>query len=66
MLYLATVSFSGKISMVQGKVREITDSALVDDLIKAKYIIPYEADNKPEKPTTKKTTKGKGKKKDED
>lgn len=43
MSYLATVSFSGVISMHKGEVREISDPALVDDLSKAGYIIPYES-----------------------
>ena len=38
--YKATVSFSGvKISMSQGEVREISDPALVENLIKAGQII---------------------------
>lgn len=49
MLYKACVSFSGKITMTKGKVGEIADSALVDDLLKAGYIIPHEADKKAEK-----------------
>lgn len=44
MQYLALVSFSGnKLSMAEGQVCEITDSALIDDLTKAKFIMPYEA-----------------------
>lgn len=70
MLYLATVSFSGsQISMAKGKVSEISDPALVADLTKAGYIIPYEATKKaeaakkaevedePEKPKTKRKGK---------
>lgn len=59
--YIATVSFSGlKLSMAKGQKREITDSALVSDLLKAGYIVPYEATDKPieEKP---KNTRRKGK-----
>ena len=38
--YKATVSFSGiKIAMVQGEVREISDPALIDNLLKAGQII---------------------------
>jgi hypothetical protein len=64
MRYKATVSFSGKISASKGKVIEISDSALADDLLKAGYIIPFEADKpkaepKGDKP---KTTKRKGNK----
>lgn len=60
MLYMATISFSGKISMAKGKVSEISDPALVDDLLNAGYIIPFEATNgdvKPEKPKTKRKGK---------
>lgn len=66
MLYLATVSFSGKISMSKGEVGEISDQTLVDDLMKAGYIIPYEKTNKDEKadkPTTKRKGKADGKSK---
>lgn len=66
MLYLATISFSGnQISMAKGKVCEISDPALVADLTKAGYIIPYEATEKKEDATDKPKTKRKGKK-DED
>lgn len=64
MLYMATVSFSGKISMYEGEVREISDPSLVEDLTKAGYIIKYEAtktvkadDAKDEKPKTKRKGK---------
>lgn len=68
MLYIATISFSGdKISMAKGKVCEISDPALVADLTKAGYIIPYEATNKDDEPVKEpeKPKKRKGKK-DED
>ena len=59
--YKAIVSFSGKISMAKGKVREISDQSLADDLLKAGYIIPFEADrevsHKEEKPKTKRKGK---------
>lgn len=58
MSYMATVSFSGIISMHKGEVREVSDSSLIEDLTKAGYIIPYEATDKEEKP---KSTKRKGK-----
>ena len=66
MLYKATVSFSGVVSMSMGEVREISDQTLIDDLIKAGHIVPHEATKKPEekpkaKPKAKKTTKGKEK-----
>lgn len=38
MLYKAKVSFAGKVSMTMGEVREISDSSIVKDLLKAKYI----------------------------
>lgn len=70
MMYKAIVSFSGiDLSMMAGQVSEISDSALVDDLLGAGYIIPFEADEvlepkKEEPKTTKKpSTKGKGSKK---
>ena len=58
MSYMATVSFSGLISMHKGEVREISDSSLVEDLTKAGYIIPYKATNIEDKP---KISKRKGK-----
>lgn len=69
MLYQATVSFSGIISMARGEVREITDQALAKDLLQAGYIIelkadeqPNKAEEKPKKTTAKKpATKRKGK-----
>ena len=63
MLYMATISFSGQITMTKGKVREISDNALADDLLRAGYIIPYEATDKKVTETTEKPkTKRKGKK----
>jgi hypothetical protein len=38
MAYKAVVSFSGKVSMVVGEVRDLTDNAIVKDLLKAGYI----------------------------
>ena len=63
MLYLATISFSGKqISMAKGRTCDITDPALVADLTKAGYIVPFESTDKKE---DEKPKKRKGKK-DED
>lgn len=59
MLYMATISFSGIISMSKGEIREITDSSLVEDLTKAGHIIEYKATKKADV-TDKKTTKRKG------
>lgn len=38
MRYKALKSFSGLISMAMGEVREITNSSLINDLLKAGYI----------------------------
>ena len=64
MQYKALVSFSGKIAMAMGQVEEISDLSLANDLLKAGYIIPFEADNKAktegakeEKPKTKRKGK---------
>ena len=38
MKYEALISFCGVISMYEGEVREISDKALIKDLIKAGYI----------------------------
>ena len=59
MQYKALVSFSGKVSMAMGEVREISDQSLVDDLLKAGYILPLDSKKakaeveKVEKPKTK-------------
>ena len=59
MQYKALVSFSGKLSMAMGEVREISDQSLVDDLLKAGYILPLDSKKakaeveKVEKPKTK-------------
>ena len=66
MLYLATISFSGnQISMAKGRTCEISDPALIADLTKAGYIVPFEATDKKEDVSEKPKTKRKGKK-DED
>ena len=64
MQYKAIVSFSGKLSMAMGQVREISDESLAKDLLKAGYIIPLKADKiaktediKEEKPKTKRKGK---------
>ena len=51
MKYKALVSFSGILSMAQGEVGDISDPALVKDLLKAGYIteIPDEKSEKKEK-----------------
>lgn len=65
MLYVATVSFSGVINMSKGKVGEISDQALADDLLKAGYIVPFEStDKKPVKAEPKAEEPKKSKKKE--
>lgn len=45
MTYKAIISFSGyDLSMRSGEIREISDLSLVNDLLKAGYIIPVEAE----------------------
>lgn len=53
-MYKALVSFSGLISMRKGEVRELTDLAIIKDLLNAGYIEAVE-EKKAEK--TKKKTK---------
>lgn len=59
MLYLATTSFSGQINMAKGKIGEIPDQSLADDLLKAGYVIPYESTDKKEEKVAKPKRKGK-------
>jgi len=59
MLYMATVSFSGEISMRMGEKREFSDSPIVNDLLKAGHIIEVKADDQPK--AEKKERKGKTK-----
>lgn len=54
MKYKALTTFSGAVSMVAGEVRELTDKAVIDDLLHAGYIAQVEA---------KASTKGKAVKK---
>ena len=54
MKYRALVSFTGTISMAMGEVREISDSALANNLLKVNYI------EEMEKVTEKKVSKKKG------
>ena len=49
MLYKALTSFGGAISMAEDEVREITDKAIVEDLLKAGYIEEVKAEKKPAK-----------------
>lgn len=61
MRYKALVSFTGKVSMAQGEVGEISDPAVVDDLVRAGYIIPFVADKKESKEDSEEKPKRKGK-----
>ena len=47
-MYRALVSFSGRISMAVGEVREISDKEVVKDLLNAKYIEEVNAKPKAE------------------
>lgn len=58
MLYIATVSFSGLLTMRAGEKRELADSPVVSDLLKAGHIIEYKAADTV-KPADKKERKGK-------
>ena len=61
MQFKAIVSFSGKLSMATGQVREISDESLANDLLRAGYIIPLGGEEKEEK-TEKPKSRRKGKK----
>ena len=56
MKYRALVGFSGLVTMRKNEVRELSDEAIVKDLLQAKYIELAQGSNEP-KPTKKKTTK---------
>ena len=70
-MYRALISFSGKVSMAEGEIRDISDKAIADDLLDAKYIEeinPAKPEKKPdpkpeekveEKPKKKSTRKKK-------
>jgi hypothetical protein len=53
-MYKALISYSGKISMAKGQVREITDKEVVKDLLKAGYIEEVKPTKTEEKKSTKK------------
>lgn len=46
MKYRALVSFSGLVSMRKDEVKEIKDKEIVEDLLRAKYIVPLERKKK--------------------
>ena len=41
----ATTCFSGLISMYAGEVREVEDSYILNDLMRAGYVVPAEAES---------------------
>ena len=56
-MYKATKSFSGIISMKKGDVREIKDVEVAKDLIRAGYVIELADESKPKTTPAKKTSK---------
>lgn len=56
-MYRAIVSFSGLISMSKGEVREISDLAIAQDLLKAGYIEEVKEEVKKTKPRKKRGVK---------
>ena len=55
MKYKALISFTGKISMAMGEIRDISDPPIEKDLVDAGYIKPVEEEKKTTKPTKKVT-----------
>ena len=66
LMYKATKSFSGIISMKKGDVREIKDDEIAKDLIRAGYVIELADESKPKTATSKKTAKKKAEDGDSD
>lgn len=56
-MYKATKSFSGIISMKKGDVREIKDDEVAKDLIRAGYVIELADESKPKTSSSKKSSK---------
>lgn len=56
-MYKATKSFSGIISMKKGDVREIKDDEVAKDLIRAGYVIELADESKPKATSSKKSSK---------
>lgn len=48
--YKALVSFTGQVAMAKGQVRELSDKAVIDDLLRAGYIEPMEQPEQVEQP----------------
>lgn len=47
MLYKSNKSFCGLVNMRRGEIKELTDEAIVKDLLRAGYIEPVNAEGKP-------------------
>ena len=54
----ATISFRGLISMYAGEVREVEDSYILNDLMKAGYVVPAEAEVERGNPQTNSDSEG--------
>ena len=54
MLYKALKSFSGIVSMAGGEIKDISNSFVINDLVKAGYIVPAEAGSNTEPTEVKK------------
>lgn len=46
----ALVSFTGKVSMFMGEIREVADESIAADLIRAGYAVKYDDSKKGKKP----------------
>lgn len=46
MLYRATRSFTGRITMIKGEVREISDPEVENDIVRCGYAVPVETSKK--------------------
>lgn len=55
-----TISFSGLISMYAGEVREVEDSYILNDLMKAGYVVPAEAEAESRNSQTNSDSEGEG------
>lgn len=56
----ATTCFSGLISMYAGEVREVEDSYILNDLMKAGYVVPAEAEAESRNSQTNSDSEGEG------
>ena len=62
-MYKALVSFTGKVRMKKGEIKDIADEAIAKDLVRCGYVEALE--KKEEKPASTKKTSAKSKKKSE-